>query len=227
MAPPIVLIHGFATSSARTWGETGWLDILGDTGRQLLPIDVPGHGTAPNMRDSTGFETLEDDVLAQFPDEPVDAIGFSMGAKLLLTIASNHPDRFNRLVVAGVGANLFRYDEDRHAAILAAVSGKLDPEDPAARFFHDLAQAPDVDQESLVAMMQSPRPRLDEEQLSKVSCPVLVVIGDKDFAGPSDQLVEALPNAKHVVLRNVDHFATPRDFKFIDATLEFLDAFGG
>jgi len=26
------------------------------------------------------------------------------------------------------------------------------------------------------------------------------------------------------VLRNVDHFATPEDFGFIDATLEFLDA---
>jgi hypothetical protein len=27
-----------------------------------------------------------------------------------------------------------------------------------------------------------------------------------------------------VVLRNVEHFATPKDFGFIDAALEFLDA---
>ena len=53
---------------------------------------------------------------------------------------------------------------------------------------------------------------------------MLVVIGDRDFAGPADELVEALPDARLVVLRNVDHFATPESFGFIDAALEFLDA---
>ena len=29
-APPVVLVHGLATSSARTWGDNGWLDLLAD-----------------------------------------------------------------------------------------------------------------------------------------------------------------------------------------------------
>ena len=53
---------------------------------------------------------------------------------------------------------------------------------------------------------------------------MLVVIGDRDFAGPADRLVGALPDARGVTLRNVDHFATPESFGFIDATLDFLDA---
>ena len=53
---------------------------------------------------------------------------------------------------------------------------------------------------------------------------MLVVLGDKDFAGPADPLVDALPNATLRTLRNVDHFATPKSFDFIDAGLEFLDA---
>jgi hypothetical protein len=53
---------------------------------------------------------------------------------------------------------------------------------------------------------------------------VLVVIGDRDFAGPADPLVERLPDARAVVLRNVDHFATPKDFGFLDAGLDFLGA---
>jgi hypothetical protein len=53
---------------------------------------------------------------------------------------------------------------------------------------------------------------------------VLVVLGDRDFAGPADPLVQALPNATLVTLKGVDHLATPTDFGFIDATLEFLDA---
>ena len=64
---------------------------------------------------------------------------------------------------------------------------------------------------------------LTTQRLATVSIPVLVAIGDKDFAGPGDPLAAALPNATLKVLRNVDHFATPEAFAFIDAALEFLD----
>ena len=37
-------------------------------------------------------------------------------------------------------------------------------------------------------------------------------------------MVDALPDARLVTLRNVDHFATPESFGFIDAALEFIDA---
>ena len=63
--------------------------------------------------------------------------------------------------------------------------------------------------------------------LSTVTCETLVVIGDKDFAGPGQPLADALPNGRLVTLRNVDHFATPEAFAFIDATLEFLEALPG
>jgi pimeloyl-ACP methyl ester carboxylesterase len=72
--------------------------------------------------------------------------------------------------------------------------------------------------------MRSPRPVLTPERLAKVELPVLVVIGDKDFAGPGEPLAEALPDARLVTLRNVDHFATPKDFGCLDAVLDFLGA---
>jgi hypothetical protein len=53
---------------------------------------------------------------------------------------------------------------------------------------------------------------------------VLVVIGDKDFAGPGKPLADGLPDATLRTLRNVDHFATPKDFGCIDAALSFIDA---
>ena len=37
-------------------------------------------------------------------------------------------------------------------------------------------------------------------------------------------LADALPNATLTTLRNVDHFATPKDFGCIDASLAFIDA---
>ncbi|HEY5154855.1 MAG TPA: alpha/beta fold hydrolase, partial [Acidimicrobiales bacterium] len=115
--PPVALVHGFATSCARTWGETGWLDLLADAGRTVIGIDLLGHGEAPKPHDPAAYEALEDLVLGQLPDEPVDAVGFSLGARTLLVLASAHPERFHRLVLAGVGANLFRHDGS--AAVLA------------------------------------------------------------------------------------------------------------
>ena len=56
------------------------------------------------------------------------------------------------------------------------------------------------------------------------TCPTLVVIGDRDFAGPGEPLAEALPAGRLVTLKNVDHFATPESFGFIDAALGFIDA---
>jgi hypothetical protein len=50
------------------------------------------------------------------------------------------------------------------------------------------------------------------------------VIGDKDFAGPADELATSFPNGRLVTLRNTDHFATPESFPFIDAVLEVMSA---
>ena len=57
-----------------------------------------------------------------------------------------------------------------------------------------------------------------------MTLPVLVVIGGADLAGPADPLVDALPDATLVVLPGVDHFATPKNFGFIEAALDFIDA---
>lgn len=59
-------------------------------------------------------------------------------------------------------------------------------------------------------------------QLAAVTNHMLLVLGDKDFSAPADKLVAALPNAKLLSLKGIDHFRTPESFEFIDAVLEFL-----
>ena len=224
MSATVALVHGFATSSARTWRDNGWLDLLADVGRTPLPIDLLGHGTADKPHDPAAYERMEALVAAQLPDEPVDGIGFSLGARVLLTLATEQPERFERLVLTGVGANLLRRDPSD--LVLQAVRGEGDPANPVVQYFAGLAAQPDVDREALAACLQSPRPELTPERLARVQLPVLVVIGDRDFAGPGEPLVEALPDARLVTLRNVDHFATPKDFGCLDAALDFLGAAG-
>ncbi|MBI2705416.1 MAG: alpha/beta fold hydrolase [Actinobacteria bacterium] len=223
--PPVVLVHGFATSAARTWRDNGWIDLLEDAGREVFAPDLLGHGTAGKPHDPAAYDDAEQLLYDALPDGPLDAVGFSLGAKTLLILASEHPERFGRLVVAGVGANLFR--DDNTELIASALEGSAPPDDPVARYFLQLSAAPGSDPVALAAHLRRPGgPKLTDEGLARIEAPVLVVLGDRDFAGPADPLLDRLPNAKLVTLRGVDHFATPKHFGFIDAALDFLEASG-
>jgi len=224
-ATPVVLLHGLATSAARTWGENGWIDLIKETGRPVLAIDLLGHGDADKPHDPEAYEQLEALVAAQLPDQPVDIIGFSLGARTALALAIENPARFRKIVVAGVGANLFRDDEERRAGIARGVAGDPDPEDRTSAYFAQLAESPEIDRDALSALLRRKRALpVTEEGLAGVTNPVLVVLGDQDFAGPADPLLEALPNATFLRLRRADHFSTPKDFGFIDGALQFIDA---
>jgi pimeloyl-ACP methyl ester carboxylesterase len=224
-APPVVLVHGLGGSFELTWRQSGFTELLKDAGREVIGVDLLGHGEAPKPHDPAAYADLTTRIVEALPDGPVDIVGFSLGAMTTLRLAMRQPDRFNRIVVAGVGRNLFERDLERGARILAGVEGKADPDDPEARLFGQYAAMPGNDREALAALMRRPDEGvLDPADLKVIECPVLVVIGDRDFAGPGDPLAAALPNARLVVLRNTDHFATPESFGFIDAALEFLEA---
>jgi pimeloyl-ACP methyl ester carboxylesterase len=220
---PVLLVHGFASSFDRNWREPGWVDLLEEEGRDVIGVDLLGHGDADKPHDPAAYANLEQQVAAALPPSgQVDAVGFSLGAQLLLRVAVDNPDRFRRLVVGGVGESVFRKDDPERSA-RAIEAGETVEGDPAvAQAFARFARAPGNDPDALAACLRRPGRPLDRARLGDLACPVLVVLGDRDFAGPADALLDALPDARLVSLRGADHFGTPKDFRFIDATLEFL-----
>ena len=223
--PAVVLVHGFASSFAHGWEHNGWTDLLADAGRKVLRVDLPGHGESPPTTDPAAFTDTEGrlaEVIA--PHAPVDAVGFSTGARLLLGLAAEDPTRLRKLVVIGVGDNLFRV-EDREplARALESAEGEVAAEDIGVQLFVRLARTAGNDPAVLAAFLRRPDRPLTDKDLARVTCPVLVVLGDRDFSAPADRLVGALPDAELVMLRNVDHFAAPRDFNCINRSLAFID----
>jgi pimeloyl-ACP methyl ester carboxylesterase len=219
---PVLLVHGFASSFALNWQESGLSYLLEDAGREVIAVDLLGHGSAPKPHDPAEYVDLGARVVDVLPDVPVDAVGFSMGARTLIEVVAAQPERFDKIVLAGVGENLFA-SGDKEQVAHAIETGDGGPGGIAALFV-SFAAGSGNDPKALAACMRRTEPPITEDQLARITNETLVVIGDKDFCGPADRLTSLLPNAKLHVLRNVEHFATPKDFGFIDATLEFLGA---
>jgi pimeloyl-ACP methyl ester carboxylesterase len=219
--PSVVLVHGLASSFDHGWREPGWVDLLTDGGRDVIPFDLPGHGRSDRPATDDPADALRDALPAD--GSPVDAVGFSAGAQTLLRLAgSGDPDdaaRFSRLVLVGVGENVFRQDD---FSFLADAYEAGDAADPRWKVFVNLATTAGNDPRAMAAYLRQPKTRITDDVLAAVKVPTHVIIGDKDFAGPADTLVAKLPDATLTVLPGIDHFQAPRDFRCIDAALRFL-----
>ncbi len=221
MDPPVLLVHGFASSAEHNWRQPGWLDLLADCGRETVAVDLPGHGRAPRPTSAEDYPEVEAHVAAAVADyDQLDAIGFSAGAHVLLRLAADQPDRFRRMALLGIGRSVLTPANPE--PIVAALTGDPDPENVPGMVFRRLADGLGNDRDALIVFLRRPQRPLTGTDLARITTQVLVVLGDKDPAGPGDGLVAALPDARLVTLRGVDHFGTPADVRCMQAVLGFL-----
>jgi pimeloyl-ACP methyl ester carboxylesterase len=219
---PVLLLHGFTTSARRTWREPGWIDLLAEAGREVIAPDLLGHGDAAKPHEVAEYARVEELVREILPEGPVDGVGYSAGARILLYLASQEPARFGRLVVGGIGAQLFEHREGN--PILDALEGRGGEDDVVAAHFKAMAEGDGNDPLALAAFIGRAQPPLERDDVARITSPTLVVIGDQDFAGPGEPLAEALPEGEALTLAGVDHFGLPKAFPFLERGLDFLGA---
>jgi len=129
--PPLVLLHGF-TQTGRLWGPFG--DTLAKD-HTLIAIDLPGHGGSGEVRADlpTTAALVRDAVLDSIGQEPCDLLGYSLGARVALHVATGTDLGIRRLVVIGATGGIEdetararrRQADDATAAALEA-SGDVD-----------------------------------------------------------------------------------------------------
>jgi pimeloyl-ACP methyl ester carboxylesterase len=95
---PLVLIHGGLT----TIGEMqGWVEPLAKT-RQVIAVEMQGHGRTADTDRPMTFRTMGDDIAALLDYLRIpkaDLVGHSFGGASAIRAAIQHPDKVRRLVV--------------------------------------------------------------------------------------------------------------------------------
>jgi pimeloyl-ACP methyl ester carboxylesterase len=95
---PLVLIHGGLT----TIGEMeGWVQALAKT-RQVIAVEMQGHGRTADTDRPMSFATMGDDIAAllNYLEIPrADLVGHSFGGASAIRAGIRHPDKVRRLVV--------------------------------------------------------------------------------------------------------------------------------
>ena len=226
---PILLAHGFASTHRANWIETGWSRVLMDAGFRVIMPDMRGHGASEATYDTEDYtlSAMAGDLVALLDHlgEPgADLMGYSMGAMVALVAAMEAPERFDRIVAAGVGAKLLDPKRNPGPVIEALLTD--DPasiEDKGALLFRTFADQNKQDREALAACFEAVRAPFPVDGLSRITRPVLVVAGEADVqAGAPGPLAERMPRGESFTVPKRDHMKTVGDRAYKEAVLGFL-----
>lgn len=228
--PPIVLVHGFASNRGMNWRTPGWYGTLTGAGRQVIAIDMRGHGESSKPHQQEAYEEgeLARDIvrlLDHLGHDQADVMGYSMGGFITMRLLHDDHARVRRAVLAGVGENYY----GRGVLETDAIAAAMRTPDPATitgavpRLFRVFAEQGKNDLEALANCMTRPRRSFPAEEMRHVDTPVLIVLGDKDnITGPAGALAGALPRSEVVMVPNRDHMTTVGDKAYKAAVLSFL-----
>lgn len=227
---PVVLLHGYTSSSEGSWFADGIAEALARTNR-VVGIDARGHGLSEKPHDPAKYGG---DRMPQDAIEVMDTLGikkahihgYSMGGGLVAHLMARHPERF---ITAGFGGSGVRETDET----LAAKAREMDPkgEDPQQEESRaQLLTRPGRDEVALQAVAEGRRanpgtaPTLD---LTTIDFPVLAVNGEFDSPySKTSRLQREVRNFRSVVLPGKAHnTAIMAGFipqLYIDTIVEFI-----
>ncbi|MBW3632871.1 MAG: alpha/beta hydrolase [Chloroflexi bacterium] len=233
---PLVLIHG-AYGTIELWGPI--LASLAED-RQVIAVELQGHGHTADVDRPFSYEQLADDVAAVMEHLGVaqaDVVGYSMGGNTGLQLAIRHPDRVRKLVA--ISPN---YRSDGYYPEVLAMIQTITPEvfagSPMEEAYLRNAPRPE-DWPKLIEKLKA----LDaeefawpEEDIAGIAAATLIVIGDSDVVRPEHAVelfrllgggvpgdLAGLPKSQLAILPGITHVTVV--FERTDLMLSMIEAF--
>lgn len=183
---PLLLLHG-GLGSIEMFAPI--LPALA-AGRQVIAVDLQGHGRTPLGTRPIAIEPMGDDMntlLDKLGYRQVDVMGYSMGAGVAFQLAAQHPDRVRRLALvsmtlstAGIQPEMVPIQRQ-----LSAAMAPMMKETPMYTSY--AARAPKVGDFPRLLDQMGDLMRRDFDwsaQVKALTMPVMLVVGDADMWRP-------------------------------------------
>jgi pimeloyl-ACP methyl ester carboxylesterase len=229
---PLVFIHGW-TANRHRWDDQ--LDHFAARYR-VISLDLRGHGDSDLTRDKYTIGGLAREVLALLDGLGVYrfvAVGHSMGGMIALTLALEHPDRVERLVVVD-SVSCMMYSRYRRFLILLSrllpfrtfvalnIRRAFKPGFPATEIAHYVAQAQSTPRQVTMGCFAAMR-RFDIlDRAGELELPMLILHGFYDVQFPLRQALRMavrVPDSSVKVL-STGHEAPAEDPQAVTRAVE-------
>ncbi len=227
--PPVVLVHGFASSGQVNWVATGWVETLTEAGYQAITIDNRGHGQSEKIYDSEYYSAREMakdtiNLIDHLGIGPAVLLGYSMGARISAFAALDAPEKVRAVIFGGLGINMIHGMSNSEEIIEGLLAPALSSvTHKTARQFRIFADHTRSDRKALAACMAGSRARISADDVKKISVPALVAVGSEDdVGGAPEPLAELLPQGEVLVIERRDHMRATGDPQFKTGVLAFL-----
>lgn len=248
---PVVLFHGFTGSSANWHGLT---EIL-NPHYQVIAVDLPGHGRtdAPEVVSQYAMANVAADLvelIIRLNASPAHLLGYSMGGRLALYMAIQHPHVASALVLESASPGLAeaiererRRDQDDALATRIEAEGvsefvdyweslplfstlnRLTPDSRDAIRAQRLANTAHGLSNSLRGMGTGVQPSL-WDRLTELKVPVLQITGglDEKFVAINRQMAKRIPTSQLEIVPNAGHTVhREQPDEYSRLVLEFLN----
>ncbi|MCO8162320.1 alpha/beta hydrolase [Pseudomonas sp. 21LCFQ010] len=224
---PVLLLHGLG-SSGLDWEYQ--IPALAAQYR-VITLDIRGHGRSDKPRERYSIKGFSADVEALIEHlhlEPVHVVGLSMGGMIGFQLAVDHPQWLRSLCIVNSGPQVKvrsanevwqwfkRWSLARLLSMQAlgqALGKLLFPRPDQADLRRKIAERwARNDKRAYLASFDAIVGWGVQERLSRISCPTLVISGDRDYTpvAVKQAYVKLIRNARLVVIENSRH-ATPLD----------------
>jgi pimeloyl-ACP methyl ester carboxylesterase len=176
--------------------------------KQILIPDLPEHTPPAVSSDAVNGDSLTDVIQSRLPRETLDIIGYSLGAKIALQLASARPQQFRRIVTIGIGDKAFAQEifcgnpgttgSSRVSSPMAVPGGNCG------------------NREREIAILRAAALCIGPK--------TLLINGDADeIAQPDAELRAALPGLTYILLTGVAHSQLISDLPVRRTATRFLD----
>lgn len=207
---PLLLLHGNGENADYFHRQ---IEYFSKTYR-IFAIETRGHGKSPRGYAPFTIRQFTRDLynfMEQQKLENANILGFSDGGNIALLFAIQYPKKVRRLILNG--ANLNARGVKPHVQIPIEIGYRI-----AALFSGKSCKA--KEHAELLGLMVND-PDIPEEQLSKVTMPVLVIAGTKDMIKEKHtrRIAEKLPYAKLSWIPG-DHFIASKNPEAFNQAVE-------